>query len=114
MRPTPTRLKMYVLVRKRVPVGIGTVNAAHAALATYLKYKNDPETKRWLDPGPFYKVVVAVSDVQFRKAKRVPYHVVIREDRYHNAEVAMAFKPRKSWPGSFLNFPLYPDREMHD
>lgn len=104
------RLKMYVLVRKRVPVGIGTVNAAHAALATYLKFKNDPETKEWLKR--FYKVVVAVSDAQFQKAKRVPYHVTIREDRYHNAEVAMAFKPRRNWPKRFFEFPLYPDREL--
>lgn len=112
MKPKQPRLKMYVLVRKRVPVGIGTVNAAHAALATYVRYRNDPETKRWLSPGPFYKVVVAVSDAQFRRAKRVPYHVVIREDKYHNAEVAMAFKPRESWPKSFFEFPLYPDREL--
>lgn len=106
------RLKMYVLVRKRVPVGIGTVNAAHAALATYVRYRDDADTRRWLSPGPFYKVVVAVTDAQFRRAKRVPHHVVIREDKYHNAEVAMAFKPRRNWPKSFFEFPLYPDREL--
>jgi hypothetical protein len=102
-------LKMYILVRKRVPIGIGTVNAAHAALATYIKFKDDQEIKKWLKA--FYKVVVAVSDTQFRKAKRIPHHVVIREDRYHNSEIAMAFKPRMNWPKSFLEFPLYPDRE---
>lgn len=102
-------LKMYILVRKRAPVGVAMVNACHAAMLTYVKYKNDPDTKKWLNPGPWYKVVVSVTDAQFKKAKKVAGHLVIREDRWHNAEVAMGFKPRLRWPKAFSEFPLFPD-----
>lgn len=101
-------LKMYILVRKRAPVGVATVNACHAALLTYVKYQNDPDTKKWLNPGPWYKVVVSVTDAQFKKAKKLAGHLVIREDRWNNAEVAMGFKPRLKWPKTFSDFPLFP------
>lgn len=101
-------LKMYILVRKRAPVGVGTVNAAHVAVMAVLKFKNDPDTKKWLNPGPFYKVVVSVTDKQWKAAKRVPGHVLIKEDRWGDREVAMAFKPRLNWPKAFSEFPLFP------
>ena len=104
-------LKMYILVRKRAPVGVGTVNACHAAMLTYVKFKDDPDTKKWLNPGPWYKVVVSVTDKQFKKAKKVPGHLVIREDRWNNAEVAMGFKPRLNWPKAFGEFPLFPAKK---
>lgn len=101
--------RMYILVRKRVPPGIAAVNAAHAALVCYERWKNrDKETRCWFESGKFYKVLVAVTDAEFKKAKRIPGHVVIREGRYHNAEIAMAFRPRRDWPKDFLEFPFFP------
>jgi hypothetical protein len=104
-------LKMYILVRKRAPVGVGAVNAAHVALMAYLKFKNDPDMKRWVNPGPFYKVVVSVTDAEFKRAKRVYGHVIIREDKWNNSEVAMAFKPRLNWPETFKKFQLFPAKK---
>lgn len=104
-------LKMYILVRKRAPIGVAAVNAAHVALMAYLKFKNDKDMKRWINPGPFYKVLVAVTDAEWKRAKRVKDHVLIKEDMWGDREVAMAFKPRLKWPKAFKEFPFFPVKD---
>lgn len=104
-------LKMYILVRKRAPIGVAAVNAAHVALMAYLKFKNDKDMQRWVNPGPFYKVLVAVTDAEWKRAKRVRDHVLIKEDMWGDREVAMAFKPRLKWPKAFKEFPFFPSKE---
>ncbi len=99
-------MKMYILVRDSLPLGIAMVAVAHASLATYLDFAETPEIKAWL-AGPFYKVVCRVSDQSFEQAKAVPDHVVITESMLGGAEVALGFKPREEWPQSFIYFPLY-------
>ena len=103
-------LKMYILVRKRAPVGVAAVNAAHVALMAYDKFKHDKDMKKWFNPGPFYKVLVAVTDKEWKAAKRVRDHVLIREDMWGDREVAMAFKPRLKWPKAFGEFPFFPTK----
>jgi len=104
-------LKMYILVRKRAPVGVAAVNAAHVAIMAFDKFKKDKDMKRWWKPGPFYKVLVAVTDAEWKRAKRVRDHVLIREDMWGDREVAMAFKPRLSWPKAFREFPFFPAKK---
>ena len=104
-------LKMYILVRKRAPVGVAAVNAAHVALMAYDKFKHDKDMKKWFNPGPFYKVLVAVTDKEWKAAKRVRDHVLIREDMWGDREVAMAFKPRLNWPKAFREFPFFPAKK---
>lgn len=101
-------LKMYILVRKRAPIGVAAVNAAHVALMAFDKFKHDKDMKKWFNPGPFYKVLVAVTDAEWKRAKRVRDHVLIREDMWGDREVAMAFKPRLKWPKAFKEFPFFP------
>lgn len=101
-------LKMYILVRKRAPVGVAAVNAAHVAVMAFDKFKHDKDMKKWFNPGPFYKVLVAVTDKEWKAAKRVRDHILIREDMWGNREVAMAFKPRLNWPKAFREFPFFP------
>lgn len=97
---------MYILVRDSVAVGHAMVAVAHASLACYLKYRDDEDVARWLS-GPFYKVVCKVSDDEFARAKSVTDHVVITESQLADAEVALAFKPRESWPKAFQFYRLY-------
>lgn len=104
-------LKMYILVRKRAPVGVAAVNAAHVAVMAFDRFKNDKDMKKWFNPGPFYKVLVAVTDKEWKAAKRVRDHVLIREDMWGNREVAMAFKPRLNWPKAFKEFPFFPAKK---
>jgi hypothetical protein len=99
-------MKMYILIKESVPVGLAMVAAAHASLAAYLQFQHAPEVRDWL-AGPFFKAVCKVSDEEFERAKECPYHVVLTESSLGGAEVALAFKPREEWPRAFKFFRLY-------
>ncbi len=97
---------MYILINDSVPQGFSVLAAAHASLATYLKFKGVPEVEEWLS-GPFYKAVYKVTDKEFENAKATEDHVVITESALENQEVALGFKPRAEWPKAFKFFRLY-------
>jgi len=99
-------MKMYILIKESVPLGIAMVTVAHASLAAYLKFKDSPEVKEWL-AGPFRKVVCKVTETEFEKAKAFEDAVVLSESTFDNQEVAIAFKPRQEWPKAFKFFKLY-------
>lgn len=112
-------LKMYILVKEDVlvgrpgdrkiscvPHGIRAVVSAHAALACFLEYRDNPHMQRWI-AGRFSKVICRVGHEQFDAAKEFEDHVVITESYLGNAEVALAFCPRPAWPKAFRYYPLY-------
>jgi len=99
-------MKMYILIKESVPTGFAVLAAAHASLACYLKFKDAPETNRWLS-GPFYKAVCRVNDQEFEQAKEVGDHVLLTESALEGREVAIAFRPREEWPKSFKFYRLY-------
>jgi peptidyl-tRNA hydrolase len=99
-------MKMYILIKDDVPEGFAILAAAHASLATYLKFKEDPDMQTWVS-GTFYKVVCKVNDKEFQKAKTFEDHVVLTESALDNSEVAIAFKPREEWPKPFRFYKLY-------
>ncbi len=99
-------MKMYILIKESVPVGFAILAAAHASLATYLKFKDSAEVAEWLS-GPFYKVVCKVSDEEFEQAKAVEDCVVLTESALDGQAVAVAFRPRESWPKVFRHLRLY-------
>jgi hypothetical protein len=99
-------MKMYILIKDSVPLGFAVLAAAHASLAVYLKFKDDPAVAEWL-AGPFFKVVCKVSEDEFEKAKAVEDQVVLTESKLNGQEVAIAFKPREEWPKAFQFYRLY-------
>lgn len=94
------KMKMYILVKDSVPLGLAMVAAAHASLAAYLKFRDTPEVAKWLS-GSFRKVVCKVTDEQFDAAKAGHDHVVLTDSALGNLEVALAFRPREEWPPVF-------------
>lgn len=102
-------MKMYILIRESVPLGIAITHAAHASLACYLKFKDTPEVAEWLS-GPFYKVVAKVTEAEFETAKKTEDHVVLTESRLQGQEVALAFKPRNEYPKHFQFYRLYREK----
>ena len=99
-------MKMYILIKKDIPVGFALLAAAHASLAAYLKFKDTPEIQEWLS-GPFYKVVCAIGEKELEKAKNFQDYVVLTESALGDQEVALAFKPREEWPKPFKFYQLY-------
>ncbi|WP_332752510.1 peptidyl-tRNA hydrolase [Hydrogenophaga sp.] len=101
-------MKMYILVRDDIPLGFAMVAVAHASLAGYLKFQNDPQTKEWLE-GPFFKVVCKANTKEFANAKLVADHLILTESALDQQEVAIVFKPRREWPRMFKYLRLYRD-----
>ena len=91
---------MYIVIKESVPFGFALVAAAHASLATYLKFKDSAEMQEWVS-GPFYKVICKASDAEFEKAKEAGDFVAITESALGGAEVALGFRPRSGWPTLF-------------
>ena len=105
-----SNLKMYILVKRSVPVGLGVNSVGHTSLATYLKFKDDPVLQAWLASKHFRKVTCVVSDKEFEKAKSYPDHVIMTENALsetENPEIAIGFKPREEWPEFFKSLKLF-------
>lgn len=97
---------MYILIPDDIPLGHAINSAAHAGLACYLKFRNETEMQQWLDKS-FRKVTVKVTRAEFEAAKEHHGWVLLTESALDHKEVALAFKPRQNWPGSFKHYPLY-------
>ena len=89
-----------------MPLGYGVLAAAHASLASYLKYRETPEVATWL-AGPFYKVICKVNDAEFEQAKTFDDAVLLTESALGGQELAIAFKPREGWPKAFKFYRLF-------
>lgn len=100
-------LKMYILVKGSVPVGLGVNAVGHTSLATYLKFKDDPVLQDWVTSKHFRKVTCVVSDKEFEKAKTYQDHVIMTENALGDVEVAIGFKPREHWPEFFKSLKLF-------
>ena len=101
-------MKMYILIRDDVPLSFAALAAAHASLATYLAYRDEPDMIEWAFGGePFYKVVCRVNETEFERAKTFDGGVVMTESALGDREVAIGFKPRKDWPKPFRFYALY-------
>lgn len=99
-------MKMYILVKKSVPRGLGANGIGHAVLSAYLQFKDHPDTIEWLDKS-FRKVTCLVNDAEFEIAKKTDDHVIITESDYNNEEIAIAFRPRTDWPDEFRKLKLF-------
>ncbi len=102
----PTYSKLYILIKDWVDVGHAANSAAHASLMLYLKYKDHPNMKEWLE-NSFRKVTCEVTEQQFEEAKQFDDHVVVTENNLDNQEVALIFLPRVEWPPFFKYLKLY-------
>lgn len=113
-------MKMYILIKEEVPLGLAMTAAAHASLAMYLKFMPKPggevgsveelsiqyDISEWLN-GPFKKVICKVNEKEFEKAKEYQARVVMTESALDDQEVAIAFAPREEWPKMFNFLKLY-------
>lgn len=101
------KLKMYILVKSSIPIGLGANAIGHTSLATFLKFKDDPVMQEWVQSKHFRKVTCIVSDEQFEKSKKYGDFLIMTEDAIDDVEVAIGFKPREKWPEFFGSLKLY-------
>ena len=103
-------MKMYILVRESIPLGLAMTAAAHCATAAHQKFWGDPDYDWWLN-NSFKKVVCKVTDEEFEHAKQFDKHIVMDENNYNDEETAIVFCPREKFPKDFWSYKLYGDTE---
>jgi hypothetical protein len=102
-----SKLKMYILIVDDIDAGHTILGSAHAALACYLDFQDQPIVQDWAQYS-FRKVVCKVNRDQLERAKKYPYHRVMTESAFGPGyEVGIAFAPRREWPKFFNFLPLY-------
>lgn len=102
-----TRLKMYILVKDTVPLGLAVNSVGHSTLACYRKFSEHPDTVEWVNSPSFAKTTCVVPSGQFEAAKRVEDHIVMTERALDGEETCIAFRPRREWPKHFQFFALF-------
>ena len=99
-------LRMYVLILDDVSPEYAVVAASHASIVCFWRYEEDEFMQAWKS-GVIFTVICKVNRKIFDRAKEESDIVVITESKLDGREVALAFKPRPSWP-KFLKFqPLW-------
>jgi hypothetical protein len=99
-------MKMYILVRQSVPDHMVPVVTAHASLACYKRFENDPNMIRWVN-GIFKKVVCSVNDKEFENSKKDEQYIITTESALNGDDVAITFCPREEYSKQFKFFELW-------
>lgn len=89
-------MKMYIVIKNGIDHGIAINSAAHASLMCYLKFKESPEMKEWLEHS-FKKVICVASPEEFEQLKLLENSIVVTESRLGHAEVGIVLAPRAEW-----------------
>jgi hypothetical protein len=98
--------KIYILIKDWVDVGHAVNTAGHASLILYLRNKDNPELKEWIE-NSFRKVTCKVTEEEFERAKQFEGYEIVTEMQFDNQEVALIFLPRIDWPKFFKYLKLY-------
>ena len=101
-------MKMYILIKDTVPLGLAMAAIGHGVLACYLAYQADSDMQVWLKES-YKKVVCKVNEKKFENAKLYAKSVVMTESVLDNKETAIVFCPRPDadWPKPFNFYQLY-------
>ena len=98
--------KIYILIKENVDIGHALLACAHGSLMCYLKFKDTPEFKEYLE-NSFRKCVCSLNEKEFENAKKFDDYVIVTESALGNAETALVFKPRLEWPKAFKFYKLW-------
>lgn len=109
-----SKIIMPIVLRWDASPAVAAVACAHAGLAGYLRWKDDPVVQRWIDTVFYKRVYQAENYEQFHIIRKWGDHQVLTESALDNAEVAVVFRPQiwskqlffntlSFYPGSFNN-----------
>jgi peptidyl-tRNA hydrolase len=99
-------MKMYILIKDAVPNKFVPVVAAHASLACFKKFENEPDMQTWIN-ATFKKVVCKVNSTEFDLAKNEEKSLLLTESVLNNDEVCIVFCPREQYSKQFAFFKLW-------
>ena len=102
-------LKLYVLVREAVPLGLAMAAVGHAVGSACLKWIGEPYFDLWRQ-WSFKKVICKVTDKEFEQAKEAVgpvSRIVMTESMMNDKETAMVVMPHEDMPKMLKYLRLY-------
>jgi len=102
-------LKLYILVRESVPLGLAMTSVAHAVSSACLKWVGEPFFDLWRQ-WSFKKVVCKVNDAEFELAKESTgpsCRIVVTESELNGEETVMVVMPKAELHKMFKYLKLY-------
>lgn len=104
---SPNKLKMYILVKDSIPIGLAMAAVAHAAISCFDEYIMEPTMTAWYKCS-FRKVICKVTEAEFNKVKSIVANIVtMTESSLGDTETAIALCPREEWPNCIRYLRLY-------
>lgn len=102
------RIIMPMVLRPQISPAAAAIACAHAGLAGYLYWKDDPLVQEWIS-SVFYKRLYRAFDLDMWSAiLRWPDALVLSESRLDHLPIIAVFKPRRWHPSLLFNeLPLY-------
>ena len=98
--------KIYVIVKRGIPLGIGVNSVGHACTYAHEKWKGTPGYDAWF-ANSFRKVTVTAKPQAFEKLKNSELeHLLITECALDYEEVVLIFYPQTVWPKPFKRLQL--------
>lgn len=89
---SPTRLRMYIVLRRDLSPTAALLAYGHATLGTYLTWQDDPIMQAWQRTS-FVKIALGVADHQeLNWAKTLGEHRVFTESTLGNIETCLGFR----------------------
>jgi hypothetical protein len=89
---TPTRLRMYIVLRRDLSPAAAFLAYGHATLGTYLTWQDDPIMQAWQRTS-FVKIALGVAGHQeLAWAKTLGEHRVFTESTLGNLETCLGFR----------------------
>jgi len=104
-------MKMYIVVKDTVPLGLAITAVAHASMSAALTWRNSSDFEIWRTTS-FKKVVCKANQKEFTKIKEFMSDkdiIVLTESALNNEETAIVLLPRenKEWPNVVKYLKLY-------
>lgn len=100
--------KMYILVKEDIPDNFVPVITAHAALKSYVLFKDKTINIEYWFKYSFKKVVCKVNDKELELAKKeFKEYCELTESNLNSKVVAVVFVPNYEFPKCFKFFKLW-------
>jgi hypothetical protein len=107
MNPKKKRTRLHIVLRHDLSAACAVVAAAHAALGTYLTFKDDTLMQEW-EKTSFVKIIhKALNEHQFKACRDFGPNRVFTESSLGGIEVSVGFKPMEIDHPWFADIPLW-------
>ena len=106
-----SKIIMPMVLAPEIEPGMAAVACAHASLAGYLQWRDEPIVAQWLSKIFYKRIYQAPTAAVWANVLTWPCALVLTESRLDNRITVVVFRPMQwSSNNEFSELPLYPAR----